>query len=90
MWRRIEVRGKVYALVPTSLFMHTPDYQLEWGSPCHACPYFTYDKESTWSSCSAMQNAQTTDAPCHQRFREDTRSATFVPIELAVQLRLEE
>ena len=90
MWRRIEVRGKVYALVPTSLFILTPEYELEWGSPCHLCPFFTYNKDTQWSNCAFMRDAQTSDAPCHASKREDKRSAVFLPIEMAVQLRLEE
>ena len=90
MWRRIEVRGKVYALVPTSLFIHTPEYEIEWGSPCHLCPYFTYNKDTHWSNCAFMRDAQTSDAPCRHSLREYKRSAVFVPLDKAVLLRLEE
>lgn len=91
MWRRIEVRGKVYALVPTSLFILTPEYALEWGSPCHLCPYFTYNKDTQWSNCAFMQrNANPHDVPCHEALRDDKRSAVFVPLDKAVLLRLEE
>ena len=90
MWRRLEVRGKEYALVPTSRFIHAPEYELYWGSPCHMCPYFTYNTDTRWSNCIYMKEAQTHDAPCNGSLREDQRSAVFVPIELAVRLRLEE
>ena len=91
MWRRIEVRGKTYALVPTSLFIHTPGYQVEWGSPCHLCPHFTYNRDTQWSNCLFMKEERARDAPCNQALREeDKRSAVFVPIDVAVMLRLEE
>ena len=91
MWRRIKVRGKTYALVPTRLWLHHPDYDTEFGSPCHRCPHFTYSRDNLWSSCSAMSNSTYDNGvPCAQRFRDNKDAAVFVPIELAVQLRLEE
>ena len=90
MWRRIEVDGKVYALVPTSLFIHTPEYEMEWGSPCHLCPYFTYNKDTQWSTCAFMKGANTSNTPCHASHRDDKRSAVFMPLDKAAMLRLEE
>ena len=88
MWRRITVDDKEYALVPTTLFLHHEDYELEWGSPCHLCPHFEYNKNTHWSTCSYVRAEHTRNAPCHADLRTDKRSAVFVPLQLAVELRL--
>jgi hypothetical protein len=92
MWRRITVDDKEYALVPTTLFIHHEDYELEWGSPCHLCPHFVFNPQTKHSNCAYLIRPlikDFSDAPCHADNRlVDKRSAVFVPLRLAVELRL--